>query len=205
MEFYKNLPDLPDYQTLVKDTNTSYTGIVNLSDNFKELRKKVRHKALSLYKLDNKITAEALEPPETYSFDRYTLTDLSVISYLEKELNLTKSSARIQVLMPGNLTMEHIDDLDAGYITPVEENLRTNNFTPAELDRFKNDPYSVRRFLVMLDDWRPGQGIMFGANVFTNWKKGDAITWDWKNEVHSTFNTGFWARPLIRITGFTND
>lgn len=203
MQLIKNIKNLPNYSTLCELT-ASYTNKVNKNSNFTSLREQSRKNALLKYNLPEHET-KAASFPETYSFERYTITDIDLTSRLENELNIKKASARLQVLMPGQLTLEHLDDLDLGYFNPVEDDLASITFSEIEKQRFKKDPYYARRFLIMLDDWKPGQGIMFGTEVFTNWKKGDTVTWDWVNDVHSTFNTGFWPRPLIRVTGIIND
>ena len=62
--------------------------------------------------------------------------------------------------------------------------------------------------MIFLDDWRPGQGITYGTideKTFSHWKRGDVITWNWEKLVHSTFNTGFFDRPLLRIDGLVTE
>jgi len=59
----------------------------------------------------------------------------------------------------------------------------------------------VARLFVMLEDWKPGQIMMFGADHVVKWKKGDAIYFDWYNVPHGTCNFGHHDRPLLSVTG----
>lgn len=157
----------------------------------------VKQKALQSYGLGENLEQSAVYP-EAYDLDRFLITDQPLMAKLETDLGIRKATARIQILLPGQMTMEHLDDCDSGYVQQQE-------LTAEEKQCYDNNPYYVRRFLILMEDWKPGQGIMFGKDVFTDWKKGDTIEWDWVNDVHSTFNTGFWSRALIRITGIDNN
>lgn len=137
-------------------------------------------------------------------FQRVGLAD-AVVNRLADILKLTKPQARLQVLEPGNVTMMHLDDLDLGYINPIEDSLKTVTFTEQEREQFRNDVRSATRYLIMLEDWQWGQGMMFHDKTLTGWKAGDIIYWDWPTVAHSTFNTSFWPRGLIRITGLQTE
>ena len=61
----------------------------------------------------------------------------------------------------------------------------------------------VRRCWIMLDDWYPGQVVQMGNHVWTKWKKGDVVYFDWQNLPHGTSNFGHHPRPIISTVGFT--
>jgi hypothetical protein len=61
----------------------------------------------------------------------------------------------------------------------------------------------VRRFAIMLSDWQLGQIFQLGNANFTQWHRGDCITWEWQDIPHSTANMGWWDRPMLQITGVT--
>lgn len=41
----------------------------------------------------------------------------------------------------------------------------------------QNQLTHVKRALVFVDDWRPGQIVQFGKDVLSHWRNGDAYTW----------------------------
>lgn len=198
MSVVANIKDLPDFEkietyqlTCAPARNTN--GTITPCPVGGQPPAAVKQKALESYGLGKELEELAIYP-ETQDFDRFLITDKVFLSNLEKQLKIKHAAARIQTLLPGQMTMEHLDDCDSGYI-------QLYDFSPEEKTFYRNNPYYVKRFLILMEDWKPGQGIMFGKDVFTDWKKGDTIEWDWVNDVHSTFNTGFWARSLIRLTG----
>lgn len=197
-----NIKDLPDFDSievhrLTHAPSNVNNGVITPMPVGGQPPAPVKQKALQSYNLGEHLEKAAVYP-ETHDLDRFSITDQSLMVKLEKDLGIKKAVARIQTLLPGQMTMEHLDDCESNYVD--QEDL-----TEQEIQRYRADCYYVKRFLIMLEDWKPGQGIMFGKDVFTDWKKGDTITWDWINDVHSTFNTGFWARSLIRITGLSNE
>ncbi len=63
------------------------------------------------------------------------------------------------------------------------------------------DPNKVIRVMVMLQDWEPGQFIMYGNEQFDRWRAGDIHTFDWQNTPHATANASNKPRPMLVITG----
>ncbi len=63
----------------------------------------------------------------------------------------------------------------------------------------------IWRCFVALDDWHPGQLVYFEPKLWTHWKKGDVMFFDWRNTPHSSANTGLEQRPLLKITGYLKD
>jgi hypothetical protein len=59
---------------------------------------------------------------------------------------------------------------------------------------------SVRRILVMLDDWKPGHYLEVDGVGFTNWVAGDYFIWD-SDVRHAAANIGTEDRYTLQITG----
>jgi len=67
------------------------------------------------------------------------------------------------------------------------------------------DPNNVIRVMVMLQDWEPGQFLMYGNQQFDRWRSGDIHTFDWQNLPHATANASNKPRPMLVITGVKSD
>ena len=63
------------------------------------------------------------------------------------------------------------------------------------------DPNNVIRIMVMLQDWEPGQFLMYGNQMFDRWRAGDIHTFDWQNLPHATANASLIPRPMLVVTG----
>jgi hypothetical protein len=53
----------------------------------------------------------------------------------------------------------------------------------------------------MLADWQLGQVFQLGNAMWTQWRAGDCITWEWRDIPHATCNMGWWDRPMLQVTG----
>jgi hypothetical protein len=96
---------------------------------------------------------------------------------------LTTTKSKLHIQFTGEVLNMHIDklyDLDA-------------------------DPNNVVRIMVMLQDWEPGQFIMYGNEQFDRWRTGDIHKFDWQNLPHSTANSSNKPRPMLVITGVMSD
>lgn len=92
---------------------------------------------------------------------------------------------------PNDQLMWHIDNLPGN---PRPERVLDNpNFKYQEEDKI--------RFLIMLEDWEPGQVLQFGNKIFSQWKAGMAICWEWSTLPHLTWNGSWRKRPALQITG----
>ena len=63
----------------------------------------------------------------------------------------------------------------------------------------------ARRFLIALEDWEPGQFMLFGNQVCERWTAGDIITWEWKDMPHGTANCSLYKRPMLAVTGVVTE
>ncbi len=67
------------------------------------------------------------------------------------------------------------------------------------------DPNNIVRIMVMLQDWEPGQFLMYGNEQFDRWRTGDIHKFDWQNLPHATANASNKPRPMLVITGVMSD
>jgi len=67
------------------------------------------------------------------------------------------------------------------------------------------DPENVVRIMIMLQDWEPGQFLMYGNQMFDRWKTGDIHKFNWQNLPHATANASNKPRPILVITGVMSD
>lgn len=179
---------------------TANTELFNSSPEALALRKRSQQSALDMLELTQAQRDSAQIPP-IYSYDRLTITDQALVKRLARFYNVSKENARVQVLRPGEVVPVHLDDLWGGYMSAVDPGASGGPFSADDVDRFRKDPYFVKRFLIFVEDWAPGQCILFGKTAVTGWTQGDAISWDWTTDCHATVNAGYWPRALIRLTG----
>ena len=92
--------------------------------------------------------------------------------------------SRVHVQFPGQVWNIHIDKLE-----------KWNT----------DDPHSVYRFMVMLNDWEPGHFIQYGNFVHTGYRAGEIYSFDWYNVPHCTANAGLNPRCTMLITGVASD
>ena len=53
----------------------------------------------------------------------------------------------------------------------------------------------------MLEDWEPGQFLIYGNQQFDRWRAGEVHTFDWQNLPHATANASNIPRSMLVITG----
>jgi len=93
---------------------------------------------------------------------------------------LEKVSYRAHVQWPGQFFGMHIDKL--WHRNPV-------------------DPSKIVRIIISLADHEPGQLLVYGNSVLTQWRAGDVHIFDTLNVPHGTANLSTKPRPNITITG----
>jgi hypothetical protein len=151
-------------------------------------------------------------PSEIEHHKKYNFTNGYDRHLPSKELNKiisalgfnSRPSAYINNQPPGALTHRHIDFVSCY----IHERSDDDNFLNLDYDKERRQAkghHDVWRCFVALDDWKPGQMVNFEPGFWTNWKKGDALFFDWRNTPHSTANCGIDNRPLLKITGTIDD
>jgi len=197
-----NIPGIPDYTTWSAKSNDAQP-LSQTSGYLREIKIETRTNAIAV--LNQRLPLREIDGmPDSLDFERWHITDSSVVDRISEFLRFQKPSGRVQVLGPGATVPLHLDDLRRGYFDGSEPSYQKNEFTDRELEEFQRNPQCAQRVLIMLEDHHPGQCIIFGDQVCNSWKKGDVIHWDWINVEHATVNAGYWRRPLLRLSGLVD-
>ena len=96
---------------------------------------------------------------------------------------------------PNHQLMWHIDNLPG--LPDAKRVIDNPDFKYQEPDKL--------RFLIMLEDWEPGQLVQFGTRIYTQWRAGTAFTWEWSTLPHATWNGSWRKRPALQLTGSASD
>ena len=106
-------------------------------------------------------------------------------------------------------TLQRMTDFFALY--PVKSKLHiqfTGEVLNMHIDKLYDldaDPKNVIRIMIMLQDWEPGQFLMYGNQQFDRWRTGDIHKFDWQNIPHATANASNKPRPMLVVTGVMTD
>lgn len=115
--------------------------------------------------------------------------------HLQKTIDffaLDKANARCHLQRVGQMFTMHID--------PFYMNVfPSKSYIDSEGDPDLID--QIIRLSVMLEDWEPGQFMIFGNEVYQQWQAGDYWVHDWHNVPHATANASMKVRPVLQITG----
>lgn len=103
---------------------------------------------------------------------------------LAKYWKLKRLRTRIHVQFPGQMFAMHIDKL---------------------WHRYPNDPKKIIRLVVNLSDYEPGQLMIYGNSILTQWRAGDVHCFDTLNVPHATANLSTVPRPIMIITGIRTE
>jgi hypothetical protein len=201
-----------DNSRMPESGKDSYTFVGNFKYNFKDIIERYIPKAqASTWATRNnfnpKIASEGLYSasaeqqdliraganPDQEVFSRAAADDEPVFKYIAEYLGIEKPAIKFHNQTTGQMLHLHIDNFAA---RPE----RDNSFKVTEMDE---NPDIMRRFAIMLDDWKPGQVFQLGNAMFWQWEAGDCITWEWKDIPHCTANMGWDNRPMLQITGYT--
>ena len=66
-------------------------------------------------------------------------------------------------------------------------------------------PEKLRRFVVFLEDWKPGHVWIVGNTTYSHWKCGECITWSWVDMPHGTANLSPYNRYSVHLTGYMTE
>ena len=108
------------------------------------------------------------------------MTDALCLSSGDKK----QVQSRAHIQFPGQVWNLHIDKLEKWQ---------------------KDDPHSVYRFMIMLNDWEPGHFIQYGNFVHTHYRAGEIYSFDWYNTPHCTANAGRSPRCTLLVTGVATE
>ena len=128
---------------------------------------------------EHDLIAAGADPKLTIYRGLLDFTDAPVCQQMTDFFALKDPKSKLHVQFTGEMLNIHIDKLQ-------------------DLDP---DPNNIIRIMVMMQDWEPGQFIMYGNQIYNQWRAGDAHTFDWPNTPHATANASLTPRPMLVITG----
>lgn len=85
----------------------------------------------------------------------------------------------------------------------------TNTVMPVHADRYvgyikrfnlQGQEHTIRRALVLLEDWAPGHYLEAAGKGYIHWRAGDTVVWA-NDEPHMAANIGLKPRYTLQITG----
>ena len=133
--------------------------------------------------------------PHMKIFNRAAAEDIEIFQQVSNYIGMDDCYIKFHNQTTGQMLVEHIDNF-AG------RQERANSFKVTRLDKH---PEVIRRFAIMLDDWKLGQVFQLGNATWTQWRAGDCITWEWQNIPHATCNMGWEDRPMLQLTGYVTE
>lgn len=86
--------------------------------------------------------------------------------------------------------------MDPGTILPSHQDTYKRYIEIFKLD----NPQSVHRAIVFLEDWASGHYLEVNSEPITKWVAGDVVIW-WYDTPHLAANMGFTPRYTLQITG----
>jgi hypothetical protein len=108
----------------------------------------------------------------------------------------SRPNIKFDVQKPGQMFYWHLDNF-GGILKKQRDDYR--RFAECDYDQRK-----LMRVIVFLDDQQDGQ-VWKQGNEYLTWKKGDCITWPWRDIPHGTANFSHFDRPTLNITGRVTD
>ena len=84
-----------------------------------------------------------------------------------------------------------------GTVMPVHRDLYKRYI---ELFDLKGQEHTIRRALVLLEDWKPGHYLEVEGRPCVNWCAGDTVEWVYDTP-HAAANIGLQDRYTLQITG----
>ena len=98
---------------------------------------------------------------------------------------------RFHVQLTGQMFTHHIDPNHHRFAGPGAN----------PLGPFDYDPMDIVRITIMLEDWQPGQFVLYGNTIYQQWSAGDFHMHDWPNIPHATANASQHSRITLQLTG----
>lgn len=84
-----------------------------------------------------------------------------------------------------------------GTVMPVHSDLYKRYI---ELFNLQGQEHTIRRALVLLENWKPGHYLEVNGRANVNWQAGDVVEWVY-DVPHSAANIGLEDRYTLQITG----
>lgn len=112
------------------------------------------------------------------------IAEIPVLKKMADYWQLKRCRTRIHTQYPGQMFPMHIDKL---------------------WHRFPQDPGKIIRVIIHLQDYEPGQLMVYGNYVHTNWKAGDIHVFDTLNVPHGTCNMSKIPRTIFVLTAVRSE
>jgi hypothetical protein len=87
--------------------------------------------------------------------------------------------------------------MTTGTVMPVHQDLYKRYI---ELFDLQGKEQTIRRALILLEDWQPGHYLEVDGRPYVSWTAGDTVEWVY-NTPHSAANVGLTDRYTLQITG----
>lgn len=88
--------------------------------------------------------------------------------------------------------------MPTGTVMPVHSDLYCRYI---ELFNLQGQEHTIRRALVLLEDWKSGHYLEVAGKPYTCWRAGDTVEWAY-DEPHMAANIGLEDRYTLQITGW---
>ena len=66
-------------------------------------------------------------------------------------------------------------------------------------------PEKLKRFVIFMEDWRPGHVWSVGNTNWSHWRAGECITWNHNDMPHATCNLSSKPRYSVHLTGYLTE
>lgn len=87
--------------------------------------------------------------------------------------------------------------MHTGTVMPVHSDLYKRYI---ELFNLEGKEHTIRRALLLLEDWKPGHYLEVDSRPYVNWQAGDTVEWVYSTP-HMAANLGLEPRYTLQITG----
>jgi hypothetical protein len=87
--------------------------------------------------------------------------------------------------------------MTTGTVMPVHRDLYRRYI---ELFNLQGQEHTIRRAIVLLEDWKPGHYFEIMSHPVVNWSAGTVVQWDYDTP-HMAANIGLEPRYTLQITG----
>lgn len=87
--------------------------------------------------------------------------------------------------------------MPTGTVMPVHRDLYKRYI---ELFDLQGREHTIRRALLLLEDWKPGHYLEVEGKPYVNWRAGDTVEWVYSTP-HMAANIGLEDRYTLQITG----
>ena len=169
----------------------------------------------------------AIPAPLKYHIERFWDDEFKIIDYIQEPFNDPDSvnlwiSQGYQAKICGDLAdMRHQLPAWSSKFVEIYEaqgwrdvgiafyRMRTGTVMPVHSDLYKRyielfdlkgQEHTIRRALVLLEDWKSGHYLEVEGHPYVNWRAGDTVEWAYDTP-HSAANIGLEDRYSLQITG----